>query len=396
MERAQRRRQPESRVAHHSFAPSMGHASDQSTGAERGSGVDVLQREMGNRAVGSMLTGIPRIAQRDPELPPMGPPRPPAGANDPTGSPARLTDADEVSYQARGEKKIADLGAVSSTPAAGDTPRGRIAGFPPWFATLQDRLIDSAQWRKDQEEDGQLLLAEYATKRFAQFYKGDASKIPGTMKVYIQYIGRSTSNQKAAAAAGFKSTANVGGAAGAKLWCASAGSSSVKLALESVGLGFAIPYETWMNVPPGVPSVGLPAAGVDAAIRPGDQISYLHGGLGTGGHTVTALSESVGVGSVFEHVSGNAGGGTSGSVRLGSSHPRAKPPATLTWDDISTKSPDVLKAPADKMWVYVIVRYSQFWDELGAIDLTVANPWATGPGAAFLAKHKLKALAVHT
>ena len=286
---------------------------------------------------------------------------------------------------------------MQSTTTTGHTKVGPITGFPEWFAKLQTTLINGTTWRADKEEPAQNLLEEYALKRIALNFGGEVSKVPPTIKVYCHYIGRSTSNVKAAMADGLPSSADVGGAEGAKMWCAAAGSSSVRLALESVGLTFAINANTWLTAPPSLRTIGLPSAAVDTEIKPGDQVSYIGGGApATGGHTVSALSSSQGEGSVFLHASGNAGGGSSGSVRLGSSPPRAKVPGNVTFDKIATQTPASLGAPNDKVWVYAIVPYSQLWEDLGKIDTKQTDVWTTGPGADFVKKYKLKPMVQST
>jgi len=310
-----------------------------------------------------------------------------------TGPPPPLSAQEESNYESQANTVAGTLtGGQSSSGGSGHTPGGPIDGFPEWFRSLQDTLVNRMTWTQN-EETAQQVLYNYAMARFAAA-AGGIDKVPPTVRVYCMYIGRSTANQRAAAAGGFRSSANVGGAEGAKMWCAAAGSSSIQLALKSVGLAIDGDYGKWLNSPPGVPAVGLEGgAAVDAEIRPGDQVSYIGGGApATGGHTVTALSESKGAGTVFDHASGNAGGGTSGSIRLGSSSPRAKPPRGVTFARIAAETPAALGAPNDKVWVYVIVRYSVFWEDLGNIDMTKPDPWSGGDGAAFLKKHKLRVL----
>ena len=379
-----------------------------------------LQRVVGNRAVSQLVAGWPD--RRQPFMPvqrqtgggpimlppveitqagvsiagiPAASPTGDAAGPPPVpeGMPGRLDDKQEESYRTKGEAQLGDLGGggpAESGATSGHTPVGPIAAFPDWFATLQNTLISSTQWRADKEEKAQNLLAEYALKRYAVPFKGDVSKVAPTIREFSKYIGRSTSNQKAAAKAGLPSSANMGGAEGAKMWCAAAGSSSVRLALESVGLTFDMNAITWLTTPP-VPSVGLPKAPTDAPIEPGDQVSYVGGGApAVGGHTTSAISTSQGAGSEFLHVSGNAGGGVSGSIRFGSSRPRAKPPGKLTFDDFATKSPAAIGAPNDKVWVYIIVQYSKLWADLGQIDTNAPGVWTSGAGAAYCKKYKLK------
>lgn len=389
-----------------------------------------LQRLAGNRAVATLIQGrstAPRVTIQRDDVPAQGPASTMDDAEDiyddldggtstatdaggtavtgtdggrpsavPAGAPGLLDDKDEAAYRARGDATLGELGGpVAGTVTTGHTPSGPIAGFPDWFANLQNRLIASAEWRADKEEPGQLLLEEYALKRFAVPYGGDASKVPPTIRVYAHYIGRSTSNQRAAAKAGLPHTGQIGGPEGAKMWCAAAGTRSLELALASLGLRLK-GGPAWTYHPP-VPMIGYPTAAVDGAIEPGDQVSYIGGGApAIGGHTTSVVSPSQGDGSVFLHASGNAGGGTSGSVRLTSSKPRARPPASVTFADISTKKPDSIGAPADKVWVYAIVKYSRMWADLATIDTTAADAWTSGPGAEFVNKYRLEVLPVST
>jgi hypothetical protein len=370
-----------------------------------------LQRTAGNRAVAGLLAssdsnptvqragaGRGIITLGDVEITrfgaqihglPTGGERPVA----PNVLPALLADDVEAAYKTTGEARLASIGGGPTPvagPQSGHTPTGPIASFPGWFSTLQNALIASTEWRQDKEELAQNLLEEYAIKRFAVAYGGDERKIPPTIRVYAQYIGRSTSNTKAAERAGLPSSRDMGGKEGAKLWCAAAGSNAVIKAVTSLGLTFATNQTEWLLRPP-VPEVNLPDAPVKHLIEPGDQVSYIGGGApAVGGHTTTAITASQGEGSVFVHASGNAGGGASGSVRLSSSKPRMVPPKAIGQADYATKSPASLGALADAIWVYTIVRYSQLWDDLGKIDLKAPGVWSTTAGAAFLRKYKLR------
>ena len=314
-----------------------------------------------------------------------------ADASAPAGTPGLLKDAEEADYRTRGESTLSGLGGplASGYPTTGHTPSGPIAGFPEWFSNLQNKLIGSADWRPDKEEPAQKLLEEYALKRFAVPYGNDPNKVPPTIRVYAHYIGRSTSNQRVAAKWGLPNTAEVGGADGAKMWCAAAGTKSLELALASLGLKLK-GGPNWTYNPP-VPTIPYPAASVDGLIEAGDQVSYIGGGApATGGHTTSVVSPSQGEGSVFLHTSGNAGGGTSGSVRLTSSKPRTQPPKSVSFADIATKKPASIGAPDDKVWVYSIVKYSQMWNDLGTIDTKSPDAWTTGPGADFVKKYRLE------
>ena len=402
-------------------APRTARSSTASRGPEWGDVLE-LQRSAGNMAVTALLTGLkpagaprPPTVQRDPatardddiyddlETKPASTPETapaaggqPASASATAGTPGPLADADETAYRARGESTLGDLGGpVTGYATTGHTPSGPIAGFPAWFSDLQNRLIASTDWRKDKEEPAQQLLEEYALKRFAVPYNNDASKVPPTIRVYAHYIGRSTSNQKAAAKAGLPNTAEVGGAEGAKMWCAAAGTASLRLALESIGLRLK-GGPAWTYNPP-VPTIPYPAASVDGLIEAGDQVSYIGGGApAIGGHTTSVVSPSQGEGSVFLHASGNAGGGTSGSVRLTASKPRALPPKSITFADIATKVPKSIGAPDDKVWVFSIVKYSQMWADLGTIDTKAPDAWTSGKGAEFVKKYRLEVLPAST
>jgi hypothetical protein len=368
-----------------------------------------LQREAGNGAVARWLGAGPgpsptphtRVAvQRQPNQEPRTAENAGAKADTATrgkkipGQPPKLPDPEEASYRTKGESKLADLGGALSSTAAGHTTVGPIEGFPDWFANLQSALIGSSQWRTDKEETAQNLLADYALKRFAIEHGGDTTKVPPTVRIFLERIGRSTSNVDAATAAKLPNSGELGGSQNAKNWCAQAGSSSVLLALKAAGLGIDTAKMTeneWLKSPPSVPKVGMPQITVDSKIEPGDQVSYVEAAIkAIGGHTVTALSDSSGDATTFEHASGNAGGGTSGSVRLGSSPPRAGIPAKVRFEDITEKTAADLGAPSGRIWVYVIVKYSRFWADLGAIETAAPNVWQSTTGQAFLTKYKLK------
>lgn len=350
-----------------------------------------LQRDAGNRAVAHLLV------QRDKER---HTPQDSGAklADSPTrakelGPPPPLRANEEESYRVQAEARLADLGGPAEASSAGHTSAtGSIDGFPDWFANLQNTLVESKQWRKDKEELAQNLLADYALRRFATKYQGDTTKVPPTVRIFLQHIGRSSGNQKVAAAAGLPSAKALGGDEGAKNWCAQAGSSSVKLVLQAAGLEPKTDWNAWLTAPP-VPSVGMQAASAEAKIEPGDQVSYIEAGLlAIGGHTVTALTASRGEGSTFAHASGNAGGGGSGSVRLGTSKPRGAIPGHITHDDIKAYPGGHAKmgTPAGVMWAYIIVKYSKFWADLGAIDTTAPNVWQSPAGQAFLTQYRLK------
>ena len=365
-----------------------------------------LQRAAGNGAVAGLIRDegdehaarlLPIQRRITSTTEGFGPPQQPTGL----GPPPRLPEPEEASFQAKGEASLAALGggAGSGPAGTGHTSVGPIDGFPDWFANLQSALIASQEWRPDKEEAAQQLLGSYGLKRFAAAHGGDTSKVPGTVRIFLDHIGRSTSNVKAAEAAKLPSSKALGGSEGAKNWCAQAGSSSVQLALKAVGLTVddkQTDWNKWLTSPP-VSKAYMQDASVDARIEPGDQVSYLEKGiLAVGGHTVTALSASKGEGSVFEHASGNAGGGSSGSVRLGSSPPRAKLPQSITFPDIQAKTADKLGAPAGQIWVYVVVRYSEFWADLGAIDTSAAGVWQSASGREFLKKYRLRPAPVST
>ncbi len=350
-----------------------------------------LQREAGNRAVAHLLVqrdkerhtpedGGAKLADSPTRAKELGPP-PPLRANE------------EETYKVQAEARLADLGGPAEASSAGHTSAtGSIDGFPDWFANLQNTLVESKQWRKDKEEPAQNLLADYALRRFATKYQGDTTKVPPTVRIFLQHIGRSSGNQKAAAAAGLPSSKKLGGAEGAQNWCAEAGSSSVKLVLQAAGVEPTTDWNAWLTAPP-VPKNYMQNAAVDAKIEPGDQISYLERSLlAIGGHTVTALTASRGEGSTFDHASGNAGGGGSGSVRIGTSKPRAQMPAKVTFTDIQNNAAasEVLNTPPGVMWAYVIVKYSKLWADLGAIDTNAPNVWQSKEGQAFLTEYRLK------
>src|SRR5262249_17967219 len=84
-----------------------------------------------------------------------------AGSQQPAGVPPALSDDEEANYTKRGGALTTLGGASTAGGGTGHTSVGAIAGFPDWFSTLQNTLINRMTWTQ-REEDAQGVLKEYA------------------------------------------------------------------------------------------------------------------------------------------------------------------------------------------------------------------------------------------
>lgn len=191
--------------------------------------------------------------------------------------------------------------------------------FPPWFSELQGVLMNSRDWGED-EEAGQQALRDYADWLLTKSGK----KLPGNVATFLQYIGRSQPNQKAAVKAGDKSVADLGGAVGNNNWCYASSNQAIILALQAKNLKPNKAVNAWaaqliargkaakgkkMGGPvdepkPEIAGIQAPAA-YSAPLQPGDFVQYLYDRCQGGGHAVTIVED---LGDSFLQVSGNTGG----------------------------------------------------------------------------------------
>ncbi len=186
---------------------------------------------------------------------------------------------------------------------------GPHAAFSAEFMTLQNRLSLSETW--DQElEDAQALLRDYALWYFASYH---TTPLPPNVRIFFDYVGRSTKNAAAADKLKVKSTRHMGGYIenGKRSidWCTQSTSTAVMDALKESGTGIDFGKLQSM-LPKAQGNIGAPAA-YTAPLMPGDMVMYLFKGCQFGGHAVTVIDD---LGDSFTHVSGNS---TNAGVMIG-------------------------------------------------------------------------------
>jgi hypothetical protein len=186
---------------------------------------------------------------------------------------------------------------------------GPHAAFSAEFMTLQNRLSLSETW--DQElEDAQALLRDYALWYFASYH---STPLPPNVRIFFDYVGRSTKNAAAADKLKVKSTRHMGGYIenGQRSidWCTQSTSTAVMDALKESGTGVDFGKLQAM-LPKAQGNIGAPAA-YTAPLMPGDMVMYLFKGCQFGGHAVTVIDD---LGDSFTHVSGNS---TNAGVMMG-------------------------------------------------------------------------------
>jgi len=241
--------------------------------------------------------------------------------------------------------------------SGGDTVGGSVAGYPSWFGELQDYLVNSGNW-SDTHESAQNVLYRYAMWKT----ECDLGYVPASVEFFFRYIGKSDGNNAAAKKAGKKGAEDLGGYGNAKQWCAQATSGAAEKSLKERGLKFKGGIGAWIQSAGGKAKGGSSWCGACNAVSltSGDSLSYIgkNHGAGSGGHRVTVL-EDMG-GGMFTHVSGNAGGGGSGSVRIGTSKRSDVPKG---WQPESQSKPT-----DDTVWVYSIQKTGDIFTELAKLD----------------------------
>jgi|GEM_PF-3959543 len=241
--------------------------------------------------------------------------------------------------------------------SGGDTVGGSVAGYPSWFGELQDWLVNSAEWT-DTHETAQNVLYRYAMWKT----ECDLGYVPANIEFFFRYIGKSDGNNKSAKKAGKKGAEDLGGYGNAKNWCAQATSGAAEKALKERGLKFKGGVGDWIAHAGGKKQGGGAwCVGCNGQeLTPGDSVSYVgkNHHPGSGGHRVTVL-EDLG-GGTFLHASGNAGGGGSGSVRLGTSKRSDVPKG---WQPESKSLPT-----DDTVWVFSLQKTGEVFGELAKLD----------------------------
>lgn len=266
----------------------------------------------------------------------------------------------ETEFASEGASALAAVQALNGPriQGGGDTKGMDVTGYPAWFTELQDYLINGSSWSETHEKAQNVLY------RYAMFKtECDLGYVPAAVEFFFRYIGKSGGNNIAVTKAGYKGSEDLTGGSKSKNWCGGATSMAAEKALKERGLRFKGGIEKWVNSRSGKSKAGsywcTKANGV--ALTPGDQVSYLgaHHNNNTG-HRVTVIQD---LGGSFTHVSGNAGGGGNGSVRIGVSKREDVPAAFAPTEKKSEPRPK-----GDAVWVYSIQKAGDIFSELAKLD----------------------------
>jgi hypothetical protein len=236
----------------------------------------------------------------------------------------------KASWDRKLKAALATVDAATAKPGAPSTTSGGgIAAvssgpnnaFSADFMALELRLSSLSTWNQEME-DAADLLRDYALWYFTSYH---ATNLPGNLKVYFDYIGRSSRNDAAAREKHFRGTRHLGGfvegGQGSVDWCTQATTTAVKDALLEKSSKIDFAQITRMASTSGN-ALYAPAA-YTAPLYPGDQVMYLFAGCQHGGHTVTVIDD---LGDSFTHISGNA---TNAGVLIGEKRRLTKKPASL-------------------------------------------------------------------
>jgi hypothetical protein len=197
---------------------------------------------------------------------------------------------------------------------------GPHSAFSAEFMRLQNRLSLSDTWDQDLE-DAQALLRDYALWYFTSYH---STAIPPNVRIFLDYVGRSTKNAASADKMKVKSTAHLGGFIkdGQRSidWCTQSTSQAVMdaLAESKSGVTFTALQQKLLPAAKGYING---AAAYTAPLMPGDMVMYLFNGCQFGGHAVTVIDD---LGDSFTHVSGNS---TNAGVMIGEQRRLTKEPA---------------------------------------------------------------------
>lgn len=266
----------------------------------------------------------------------------------------------EAEFASEGKAALSAVQALNGPRlnGGGDTKGVDVTGYPAWFTELQDYLINGSSWSETQEKAQNVLY------RYAMFKtEADLGYVPAAVEFFFRYIGKSGGNNIAVTKAGYKGSEDLTGGSKSKNWCGGATSVAAVNSLKERGLRFKGGIEKWIQNRSGKASAGTywctKANGI--ALTPGDQVSYLgaHHNNNTG-HRVTVIQD---LGSSFTHVSGNAGGGGNGSVRIGESK-REEVPAAFN----PTEKKSEPRPKGEAVWVYSIQKTGDIFTELAKLD----------------------------
>jgi hypothetical protein len=318
-----------------------------------------------------------------------------------------LPAAKEAAFEQRAAAASAAIDAAGHTmggkppSVAGTAKVGSGIGFPKWFMDLQYKVSMMDQWGAE-EEAAQQVLDDYATWYIETWHGG---KVPASLQSAFQYVGRSSKNDAAAAAAGMQATRHFGGAKGSPNWCTATSTTSVLDGLRLMGYKPTVGPQDWANNAARTKSasgdknfIGAPAA-YASQLLPGDQVMYLFDGAQYGGHTVTVVDD---LGDSFTHVSGNTGPAV--GVGIGESKRLKTKPFDAfelsKCNQVDTKEQREASTKyirsidwGGKVLVYSILRYGAMFDELETLKaLHPVNDAAAVK--AILDKYKLAVLPV--
>ena len=307
---------------------------------------------------------------------------------------ATAVDVPGVDSKAGWDQKLKDalakVDAAGQSGAPATTSGGGIAAvssgpnkaFSADFMALELRLSSLSTWNQEME-DAAALLRDYALWYFTSYH---ATPLPGNLKIYFDYIGRSSRNDAAAAAMKVKGTRHLGGfvegGKGSADWCTQASTTAIKDAL--IEKGSKLDYDKLTTAANRSGNAVSAPAAYAAPLYPGDMVMYLFSGCQHGGHTVTVVDD---LGDSFTHISGNA---TNAGVLIGEKRRLTKAPpnfdlAKATPGPVRDKDGKIDKTETEKVFsasntylrtidsalgdgalVYSIIRYGNVLNALPA------------------------------
>jgi hypothetical protein len=237
--------------------------------------------------------------------------------------------------------------AKPAKPKAGGDSEGKgVAKLPAWFNAMQNKLIGSTKWGREEKATQALLDA---------FLRANYPDAPASVKVFFDNVGKSETNKA--------SDQMVPGSTSSGIWCAAASSIPLIRALNDAGYRFKprpapmdMPwakikkgqmlndqgslFSAWSSENPGKdPSapphtMGLPAAST-AVLEPGDVFSLVSQASPSSGHVGTVVEFKD---PVITMVSGNAGGAAAGQGAIRIEDVVREPmPSGAYWDTTGTK-----------------------------------------------------------
>jgi hypothetical protein len=289
-------------------------------------------------------------------------------------------------YEGRGKvalKKMQDANHPKGSNLRGKAGQGAITAgdtFPQWFMELQNAISISGVW-KDEEEEGQLVLRDYANSKI------DADA-PASLTVFFDYVGRSSQNDADALKQGKLGASHFGGVIKAPNWCTTASRTALVDGLNKAGYAPQNQFEIVNQLQKVKPKMKPDDDSGDCTsffgpnayaedLQPGDIVAFIFHGSQYGGHTGTVIKED---GESFTHVSGNTGDAI--GVGISEAKRTREAPQNLALNKtLDSSQPDPTKAYieslglGDRVLVYSIVRAGMIFTDLSAdgSDQTLAK-----------------------